>query len=263
MSNHPTQLSVSIVSHGHRSYVVSLLQDLARLNRSDLEVILTWNILEEKIDLSGESLPFRLTVIDNQVPKGYAANHNQAFEHCNGDNFVILNPDISLPADPFSALLHLLEHYAPCICAPLIKATDNSLEDSARFFPSPFSLAKKAAAKIFRVEQALDKIPDDGGMLNPDWIAGMFIVVPRQIYKDLRGLEESYHLYYEDVDFCARARLNGIEVYVSKTVYAVHHAQRQSHKSLRYFGWHLKSAAKFFTSKAYFICAIRKMKISN
>ena len=260
MSSIPVQFSISIVSHGHRRFVVSLLHDLAQLGRHDLEIILTWNIFEDGSDFIGEQLPFRLTVINNLEPKGFAANHNQAFQHCEGANFVILNPDISLPADPFSELLNLLEQHAPCICAPIIKASDNKLEDSARFFPSPFSLAKKAAAKIFRVEQAPDAIPDHGAVLNPDWIAGMFMVIPRRIYQNLHGLEESYHLYYEDVDFCARARLSDIGVYVSKNAYAIHHAQRQSHKSLRYFGWHLESAAKFFTSKAYFIYLIRKLK---
>lgn len=260
MPNHTFQFSVSIVSHGHGDYVFSLLQDIARLGRSDLEVILTWNIPEEPASLDAWPVPFPLTVINNGAPKGFAANHNQAFLSAGGANFVILNPDISLPDDPFPSLLRLMEKHGPCICAPLIKAPDQQLEDSARFFPSPFSLVRKAIAKILRLTPAREKIPDDGFALNPDWVAGMFMVIPRQVYKNLNGLRESFHLYYEDVDFCARAKLYGIKVYVSKAAYAIHDAQRQSHKNLHYFSWHLKSAIKFFTSKAYLICAIEKLK---
>jgi GT2 family glycosyltransferase len=245
------QFSISIVSHGHRGFVISLLDDLARLNRQDIEVVLTWNLDSEKIDFPEKHFPFKLTEITNVRPKGFAANHNSAFKCCTGSNFVVLNPDISLPKDPFTHLLKILNKHYPCICAPSIKNSQNEIEDSARFFPSPLSLSKKAIAKIFNYSSRIDQIPSNNEILEPDWIAGMFMVIPCPIYKKLNGLREQYHLYYEDVDFCARARYAGIEIYVSKEATAIHHAQRKSHRNLRFFIWHLESAGKFFVSKAY------------
>jgi len=251
--------SLSIISHGHRDFIVSLLSDLARLNRSDIEVVLTWNIKDEETDFSTEKYPFKLISLVNEKPKGFAANHNAAFRYSSGANFVLLNPDISLPQDPFNPLLDVLQKYSPCIGAPLIKKSNNELEDSARFFPSPLSLAKKAVNKLFNSIPAIEKVPEREDVLNPDWIAGMFIAIPRAIYIQLNGLQERYYLYYEDVDLCARARLNNIEIYVSKNAYAIHHAQRKSHRSVRFFRWHLESAIKFFASKAYIALSLRKI----
>lgn len=258
LEENKTAFSISVVSHGHREYIISLLRDLAKLRRPDIEVILTWNLTGEEIDLDRQSFPFPITSVRNDAPKGFAANHNYAFRLSTGVNFVVLNPDISLPEDPFHFLIPILENHPPCICAPLIKTQDGEIEDSARFFPSPLILIKKAAAKILKKKLKLEKVPENRTMLNPDWVAGMFMVIPHSIYKKLGGLSERYYLYYEDVDFCARARQAGIEVYVSKLVSVVHHAQRKSHNDLQFFRWHVESALRFLSSRAYIFLMLKR-----
>src|SRR4051812_41228950 len=98
--------SISLVSHGHREYISRLLADLARLQRTDFEVILTLN-LPEALPENLAALPFAVKVLKNSVPQGFAANHNAAFAVSRGDNFVILNPDIELLNDPFDILAGL------------------------------------------------------------------------------------------------------------------------------------------------------------
>jgi GT2 family glycosyltransferase len=249
--NYQHKFSISIVSHGHRDLVLALLGDIARLGRSDLDVILTWNSKTENTEIEQAAYPYRIKTIINGQPKGFASNHNAAFLHCNGEYFVILNPDIRLPEDPFDTLLEILHTDQDAICAPLILNATHEQEDSARYFPSPWILIKKAIAKILGNKPISKPIPRHGDLLVPDWIAGMFIVVPRHIYAALEGMSEDYFLYYEDVDFCARARLQGVKVLVSTKAVAIHEARRESHKSLKFFGWHLRSAIRFFASRAY------------
>lgn len=244
------KFSISIVSHGHKKYVKDLLLDLARLGRSDFDVILTLN-LPEKLPLEINSLPYNVIVINNHFPKGFAANHNAAFLVSQGDNFVILNPDITIVSDPFDAMDSLLKLSPNAVCAPLIVNHEGKIEDSARNFPTPLFLLKKLFGKIFKYPLENEIISGDEKMLTPDWVAGMFVVVPRDIYKKLQGLSESYHMYYEDVDFCARARMAGCAILVAKDARVIHEAQRDSHRKFRYMLWHLQSAIRFFTSSAY------------
>lgn len=252
------KMTLSIVSHGHMHYVCRLLQDIARFERDDLEVILTLN-LPETVGCDLKSLPFRVQLIQNSHPKGFAANHNGAFALSRGENFVILNPDIQLTTDPFGPLLAMLARHRKSIVAPLIVNQTGSIEDSARNFPSPLSLMKKVAGKALKLRLPGDVLVARDEMLVPDWVAGMFMVVPRSIYSALQGLSEYYFLYYEDVDFCARARLAGIEILVNQQVSVIHEAQRDSHRKARYLLWHMKSAAKFFTSPAYLKISLRRM----
>lgn len=242
--------SISIVSHGHRVHIARLIEDLVRLDREDVEVILTLN-LPEFLPFDLDQLPFHAKIIRNASPKGFAANQNTAFAVSRGRYFVILNPDIRLHRDPFDTLSALIESAPNSICAPVIVNDKLEVEDSARSFPTPIFLMKKLCCKLFKLPVPAHAIPTKNDLLMPDWVAGMFVVVPRVIYAELGGLDEGYHMYYEDVDFCARARLAGFRVLVSRQAQATHNAQRDSHRKLRYLMWHLRSAMRFFTSTAY------------
>lgn len=244
------QFSLSIVSHGHKRYVVSLLNDLAALERTDFEVVLTLNLPEE-LGIDCSIFPFPITLIPNHRPKRFSENHNAAFQLSSGEYFVILNPDIRIHDDPFDLLLRQMQHHRNCVCAPLIISGNGKVEDSARNFPTPLFLIRKALGMVLKRRLTSDFVPVENGLSSPDWVAGMFIVVPRKVYQRLNGLDEAFRMYYEDVDFCARARLAGYTVMVNGYVKVIHEAQRDSHRKLQYLYWHLRSALRFFTSKVF------------
>lgn len=250
--------SLSIVSHGHKRFIPLLFDDLIGLNRTDFEVILTLNLPEE-FEVEFHNLPFPVTLIHNQAPKSFAANHNAAFARSCGEYFVILNPDIRMATDPFGSLFAQLRRNPDSVCAPLVTNDDGVLEDSARNFPTPFFLVRKFFGKVLKVSITSDFVARENDLSTPDWIAGMFIVVPRGVYQKLHGLDERYRMYYEDVDFCARARLAGYQVVVNGYVKVVHEAQRESHRNLRYLVWHLASALRFFTSSAFLKIQMKRL----
>lgn len=251
--------SISIVSHGHKKFITSLLDDLLRLNRDDFEVILTLNLPEE-LDVDYAAMPFPVVLIRNTLPKAFAENHNAAFAASHGEYFVILNPDIRLIGDPFDALLLQMRRNVNSVMAPMIVNEKGMPEDSARYFPTPLFLIKKALHKIFKARPVHDFSVVENDISTPDWVAGMFVVVPRHVYRSLRGLDERYRMYYEDVDFCARARLAGYVVMVNGYVKAIHEAQRESHRNLRYLAWHLQSALRFFTSRAFLKIQLSRLR---
>lgn len=252
------KLTLSIVSHGHRTHVATLLQQLAKLHRNDFEVILTLNIPEPE-PLPLETLPFPVRLTQNPVPKGFGANHNAAFAESTGDYFVILNPDIELLEDPFSPLLEMAGRDGLNICAPVILDAEGRVEDSARNFPTPYSLFRRLACRLLGRQITPDSIEEDHETLQPDWVAGMFVMVARETYQRLGGFNDAYFLYFEDVEFGARARLAGCRTLVCKAARVVHQAQRDSHRRLRYMWWHLQSATKFFLSPAYLHVLIRQI----
>lgn len=250
------KLTLSIVSHGHRAHVATLLQQLARLDRGDFEVILTLN-LPEPVAL--DALPYPVRLIQNPTPKGFGANHNAAFDKSNGDYFVILNPDIELPQDPFGPLLKLAERDSLNICAPVILDAEGQVEDSARNFPTPYGLFKRLLCRLLGRSIVPDTLRQDADTLQPDWVAGMFVMVARQTYLRLGGFNDAYFLYFEDVEFGARARLAGCHILVCKQARVIHQAQRDSHRQVRFMWWHLQSAAKFFLSFVYLRVLFRRL----
>ena len=99
--------SLSVVSHGQAALVAELLRDVQAHVSGPIEVILTLNI-PEALPFSAGDFNFPVRLITNEKPKGFGANHNQAFSASSGEYFVVLNPDIRLRADPLPALMEVL-----------------------------------------------------------------------------------------------------------------------------------------------------------
>jgi len=239
-------ISISVVSHFQIDLVGQLLVDLELCCKdSNFELILTLNVDEVlPLALDGFSYPIRL--IRNAVSMGFSANHNQAFRHATGQLFCVLNPDIRLNGNPFTALLACLVDSSVGVVAPLVLGGSGEVEDSARCFPTPLKIFCKAFGWCRGPDYVIKDIP-----IYPDWVGGMFLLFPRDVFGGLRGFDEGYFLYYEDVDICGRLRLLGYKVVLCPKASVTHHAQRTSHRRFKYFGCHLKSMARFFLSPVY------------
>jgi GT2 family glycosyltransferase len=242
----PVSISLSVVSHGQMDLVSLLMQDIQTYCRDlSIELILTLNIDEVlTIDASGFFYPVR--VVKNSTPKGFGANHNQAFKRALGDYFCILNPDIRFDSNPFDRLLTDLEGLHAGVVAPLVMGPAGQLEDSARFFPTPGKILNKALGRLRGPDYFFEK-----DCIFVDWVGGMFMLFPSPVFQELNGFDENYFLYYEDVDICARMSLAGFLVALCPDSRVVHHAQRNSHRNMKYLRWHLTSMLRFFTSPVY------------
>jgi len=248
------KISISVVSHMQINLIEQLLRDLNNYcGEIALEFILTLN-QEESLPFAMDSYSFPIKVIHNPSPLGFSANHNQAFVHTTGRFFCVMNPDIRLNDDPFPVLLQCLEQPMVGVAAPLVVSESGEIEDSARFFPSPLKIICKALGGC----KGGDYVINDK-LIFPDWVGGMFMLFPRQIFEKLKGFNQQFFLYYEDVDLCARLRLQGHEVVLCPAAKIVHDARRNSHKSFKYFKWHLTSMMRFFCSAVYFQVSWRKL----
>lgn len=239
-------LSISIVSHLQIRLVELLLADI-RQNCSgvSIEVILTVNV-EEPLSLSTNDYAFPIRIIRNTAPKGFGENHNAAFKLATGNYFCVLNPDIRFSSDPFTALIAQTGEASVGVVAPLVTNCEGVREDSARRFPSPFEIIRKAFGGKSVVHEDIT-LP----ISNPDWVAGMFMLFKKKIFQEIGGFDERYFLYYEDVDLCARLTLAGYRIVLCPDVLVVHDARRSSHKNLRFMRLHLASMLRFFSSSAY------------
>lgn len=259
MNNLSTKtVHLSIVSHGQSRLIAHLLEDIERYCRgAPLHVTVTLNI-PESLCFDPNRFKFPLRILHNTYPRGFAANHNAAFhygqrEHpC--DYISIVNPDIRLSSNPLPGLLDCLEDDSVGVVAPLVLNPEGEIEDNARRFPTPWRILAKTFRRARHLDYVIDRL-----VVTPDWVAGMFMLIPAEAFHRVGGFDERYFLYYEDVDFCARLRLAGYGVRLCPAARVVHASHRQSHRDWRYFRWHVKSALRFFTSKAYFDIAWRRL----
>lgn len=235
-------VTISIVSHGHGALVAHLLRDLSRQTLADdLHVVLTLNLPEPEPPASCAGL--RVTVLRNDRPKGFGANHNAALRATDTPWVIVLNPDIRL--DDATLIGSLIRNHSGDdvgLVAPLIVNSREEREDSIRRNLDPLSLFARAALRR-------GTIVDPAG--DPDrffWVAGMFMALPSRVWRAVGGFDERFFLYCEDYDLCARLNLRGYEVRVDPSLRAIHYAQRSSRTSLKYLRWHVASLVRVWLS---------------
>jgi len=237
-------VTVSVVSHGQKPLVDALLADLA-LCPEVARVLLTHNIPEPDFVVP-EALSERVKVRFNDAPRGFGANHNAALLDASSPWVCILNPDIRFTENPFPSLLACLRDTGAVLAAPQVLNPAKRLEDSARYFPTLFGLVLKA------VGGAKGRFPVSNTVsCSPDWVAGMFMLIQTDAFSRLKGFDEGFFLYYEDVDLCARLRKLGLDLRWCPSATVIHDARRESRRNLRYMWWHAQSMLRFFLKQSY------------
>jgi N-acetylglucosaminyl-diphospho-decaprenol L-rhamnosyltransferase len=142
---------------------------------------------------------------------------------------VLLNPDVEVRADFFSRLARLDWPSHVAARGPAIFDEDGRLEQSARGFPKArtallgrTSLLARARPRSRLLQH--DLLADaDGGARAVDWVSGACVIVPTEIFRSVGPLDEGFFMYWEDADWCLRARRRGYTVIYEPALVAVHH----------------------------------------
>lgn len=241
-------IHLSVVSHGQDELVQELLASAAGYCCTKRLVVTVTRNINNSARRSFSRLPFPVTVIENSLPQGFGANHNQAFSRCREEFFCVVNPDIILTADIFYHLISLLSRDNAGAAAPVLVDSSGRLQDSARKFPTP----GRIVSRVFRRKKHGCDYPLSDDYISPDWIAGMFMLFPSRVYRKIGGFDERYFMYCEDADICMRLRNSGYTVLVNTRVQAVHNPRRKSHYSPKHLWWHITSLLRFFCQYPFY-----------
>jgi GT2 family glycosyltransferase len=201
------------------------------------KIIITLNI-SESVNFPADD---RIQVIHNASPKGFGANHNQAFSFCNSQFFCVLNPDISFGENSFPQLLQSsLDGIG--LVTPIVQNLDGVIEDSIRKFPSPVSILRR---RLFGYQDGYNYAQGDANFY-PEWVGGMCMLFKSSAYSGIGGFDEAYFMYVEDVDICTRLWKAGYKVLVCPSAVVFHDARRASRKNLQHLRWHISGLLRYF-----------------
>ena len=230
-------ITVSIVSHGQMALILPLLAQLDRYCAAVIEkVVLTINIPEPDLTV-GMQWGFPIERIANAAPKGFGANHNQAFTHCGSDWFLVLNPDMRFDNDVLSPLVAQAAPDAGLL-TPRILEPGKTAPEQHRAIITPLEILTRK-----RPGYAIPAVPA--------WVPGLFMLLRSRAYAQVKGFDERFFMYGEDFDICARLRLAGWKLSIAEHLQTRHDAQRASHSSKRHLYWHLTSLLKVWSSTAF------------
>lgn len=148
---------------------------------------------------------------------GFGAGNNRGMELAHGRYYLLLNPDTRVTTGMIDRWIAWMDaHPEVAISGPALVYPDGSPQASAfRYHDllTPFlrrtPLGRTAWGKkhLARFESFALKTHDD--YVEVEWLLGAALCIRREAALALNGLDERYFLYFEDEDFCRRAREAG------------------------------------------------------
>jgi len=151
-------------------------------------------------------------LIRNRDNEGFTKANNQGLDIARGRYLVLLNNDTISKPEAFTKAVHYLDD-APRIGGAGLKLLneDGSRQLSCRSFPgfqqalfNRYSFFTKAFPNNPYSKRYLMTDVLDDEIRPVDWVSGACLVVRREVFDAIGGLDERFFMYSEDVDWCLR-----------------------------------------------------------
>lgn len=208
-------VSVLIVTHNNAREIAACLDALARRTAIAHEIIVVDNASDDAtVDLVAQDGNVRLIATEENI--GFAAAVNQASRQAQGRYLLLLNPDTvvhDLAVDRLGALLEA--HPDVGIAAPRVLDAGGRIRHNCFAFETPWSMfwfgvgigpLRRVRNRMLR-RPAWDITADMPQAVEA--VTGAALLVRRELFERLGGLDERFFMYSEDGDFCLRARRAG------------------------------------------------------
>lgn len=147
---------------------------------------------------------------------GFAYGSNVGIRNAlkdNADYILLLNPDTQVREGAIEALVEFLETHSDVgVAGSQLENLDGEIENSAHNFHSPLSELIESArlgflSRLFPKSEITP--PRQQSPHQCDWVSGASMMVRSDVFDDIGLLDESYFLYFEEVDFFFRAQQAG------------------------------------------------------
>jgi len=199
---------------------------------------------------------------------GFGAAHNlalSALAAAGAPYHVILNPDICLESDTFAGLAAVMDAKPEVgLLMPRILYPDGSNQFLCKLLPAPLDLVLRRFAPPIVKHFARNRIATFD-LRNFDYespvfvpsLSGCFMFTRRAVLDAVKGFDERFFLYMEDVDLCRRMAAKAELLYWPE-VTVRHEHQMESYKSFRVLLLHLRSAIAYFNKWGWFFDSARE-----
>lgn len=179
-----------------------------------------------------------IRLIENTVNTGFARANNQGLAIAAGRYILLLNSDTVIQPDTLQIMIAFMdEHTGVGAGGCKVVLPDGRLDKACRRgFPTPSASFYYA----FGISKLFPNVPRFNqyqlGYLDPDesypvdCLVGAFMLVRKKVIDQIGGLDESFFMYGEDIDWCYRIKEAGWAIFYYPETTIVHHKGASSRK---------------------------------
>lgn len=243
-------LSVIIVSYNTVDFLDRCLNSVASQSNVTSEVIVVDNCSQDgSPDFLRKKFPW-VELIANDQNFGFSRANNQALEICKGRYVYYLNPDTKVQPDAFRQMIDFMDsHHDVGLAGTRLVYPDGSLQPSVE---------NRYPGQRYTQNELKDL---KGGIA---WVLGASMIARQALIRNLKGFDEKFFLYGEDLDLCLRIRKAGWLIGHIPEAEVIHWEGQSERGNLPVEVWGKKIRAEFaFYRKHYSRKAVRSIERSN
>ncbi|NQY07352.1 MAG: glycosyltransferase family 2 protein [Flavobacteriaceae bacterium] len=215
------QLSVVILNYNVRYFLELCIKSVqAAIQDINAEIIVVDNnSADDSCKMVTQVFP-DITLITNKENVGFSKANNQAVILAEGEYVCILNPDTVVAEDTFQKLLDwsTTQEQLGIVGCRLIDGSGAFLPESKRNIPTPAISLKKMLGNSSEyyaqvAEDAIAEVPV---------LVGAFMFLKREVYNQVKGFDEDYFMYGEDIDISYKVSKAGYKNYYFGKTTVIH-----------------------------------------
>jgi N-acetylglucosaminyl-diphospho-decaprenol L-rhamnosyltransferase len=209
----PTRVSVVIPSYGDPQHALDLVEQLlAQRGLDAMEIVVVDDASPIPFPDRGQDC---VTVLRRSENGGFGSAVNDGAALASHPWLLILNSDVSLDPDTVLRLLEATPEGS--LSGPAVR-TAGEIEATGRLFPSVGRIALARLHILQRFHASpwyLKAIGVDvdavAGRTSPvDWLAGVAMLLPTEVFREVGGFDSSFFMYCEETDLQRRLEALGV-----------------------------------------------------
>lgn len=223
-----SSIRIIIVSWNNKATLQNCLESVKKAGSAFLSSV----ILVDNHSTDGGILPVKklfpeILAIENSENLGFSKAVNQGLQKSDTKYILLLNPDTQIFPDTIPRLVEFLEREPQVgIVGPKVMAPDHTPELSFGPFPNPWSefVQRKRYYQLERKETGILKWMEEQAKIpqDVDWVSGVCLVIRREVVEKIGFLDDRFFMYFEDIDYCYRARDAGWRICYDPSTQILH-----------------------------------------
>lgn len=232
MTQSKIELSIIIPSFNTEKLTLACLESIFKeTKKTRFEVIVVDNAsLDKTVKKIKEKFP-QVKTVENKENQGYAKANNEGIKIAQGEYILFLNSDTLILDKAIEKSLDFMKSRAGVdILGCQLKNADGTIQSSGGYFPK--------LRRVFYQMFFIDDLPIINTLLKSyqenrrgfykktrslDWVTGAFIMFKKNVLSEIKGFDESFFMYSEEVDLCFRAKKIGFKIWFYPQAKVIHY----------------------------------------
>jgi N-acetylglucosaminyl-diphospho-decaprenol L-rhamnosyltransferase len=225
----PLMISVVTVNYKTIDYTLKMLESLFEFHQTeDVEVFVVENGSGDDLTELAKTFP-EVRIIESEKNLGFAGGCNLAIKEARGEYVILINPDIVFTDNALTQMVREMNQSKQTgIGGASLRNLDGTQQDCVWSFPTPTDqlllLLKwnHVFPNLRPFKKWLMKDFDYSTAKNVDQVMGAFFCIRRELLTQIGLLDDGFFIWYEEVDYCKRAKEAGWGIRFFSNITALH-----------------------------------------